>query len=176
MECLNCGKPVRQTPGKRAKKYCDADCRQRHWLKKKKEIDPPTRGPGRPKKEGSILVYPNDVKEGIEEIKFVSGSRPHGARAGGIIPDLETALASSVQYDPNASFDIEKVKTTLADEPKKWQEAEMVESEIKLPTKPYDLKKMAEAGVPDKEAFKKHVEATKMTPGERSMIYSKLKP
>ena len=33
--CLNCGKEVVQTPGKKEKKYCDAKCKQQHWHKLK---------------------------------------------------------------------------------------------------------------------------------------------
>src|SRR5665213_4064201 len=36
-ECLNCGKEVRQTPGKRERKYCDDVCKQKHWQKQKAE-------------------------------------------------------------------------------------------------------------------------------------------
>lgn len=32
-KCLNCGKEVIQTPGKKEKKYCDAKCKQQHWHK-----------------------------------------------------------------------------------------------------------------------------------------------
>ena len=33
--CLNCGKELTQTPGKKEKKYCDAKCKQQHWHKLK---------------------------------------------------------------------------------------------------------------------------------------------
>ena len=33
--CLNCGKGLTQTPGKKEKKYCDAKCKQQHWHKLK---------------------------------------------------------------------------------------------------------------------------------------------
>jgi endogenous inhibitor of DNA gyrase (YacG/DUF329 family) len=35
--CLNCGKEVKQTPGKKERKYCDDKCKQRHWQKMKAE-------------------------------------------------------------------------------------------------------------------------------------------
>ena len=35
--CLNCGKELTQTPGKKEKKYCDAKCKQQHWHKLKAE-------------------------------------------------------------------------------------------------------------------------------------------
>lgn len=56
MECLNCNKEVKQTHGKRAKKYCNPDCRQKHWLKKAKAGKPKGPGPGRPPKKRVIQV------------------------------------------------------------------------------------------------------------------------
>lgn len=94
MECLICGKQVKQTPGKRAKHYCDANCRQKHWLKKNKESKPKGPGPGRPKKLFK-----------------------------GVIPDKETMLSQRIEYNPNLSFDAGKIDT-IADEPKKWQEGD----------------------------------------------------
>lgn len=32
--CLNCGKPLENVPGRRAKMYCDSNCRTTHWQKK----------------------------------------------------------------------------------------------------------------------------------------------
>jgi hypothetical protein len=59
MNCLNCGKEVKQTPGKRAKAYCDPNCRQRHWLKNNKKKS--GRGPGRPKK--TPLIDPSSPRD-----------------------------------------------------------------------------------------------------------------
>lgn len=67
-------------------------------------------------------------------------------QALGLIPPPEVALSQSIQWDPN-----------------------------KLSTDPTTLKRMAEAGVSDLVAFKKHVASIKMTAGQRAMIYSKLK-
>lgn len=36
-ECLNCGLEVPQTPGKKQRKYCNDQCKQRHWHQKKQE-------------------------------------------------------------------------------------------------------------------------------------------
>lgn len=58
MECLNCGELVKQTQGKRAKLYCDANCRQKHWLRKNKKANPPVRGPGRPKNNLKHVILP----------------------------------------------------------------------------------------------------------------------
>lgn len=60
MNCLNCGKKVEQTPGKRAKNYCDPNCRQKHWLKNNKKVS--ERGPGRPKKQPQTFPTKRDEK------------------------------------------------------------------------------------------------------------------
>lgn len=31
--CLRCGKPLKQTPQKREKKYCNSTCRSAKWVK-----------------------------------------------------------------------------------------------------------------------------------------------
>lgn len=37
MNCLNCNKEVKQTEGKRQRKYCDDACKQIHWKKTNKK-------------------------------------------------------------------------------------------------------------------------------------------
>ena len=37
MNCLNCGKEVKQIEGKRQRKYCDDACKQIHWKKTNKK-------------------------------------------------------------------------------------------------------------------------------------------
>lgn len=74
----------------------------------------------------------------------------------------------------NQVYDRPNLKVTI-DEPKVWQEAEVVKSVIKLPMDFNGLKRMAEAGVKDIIKFKAHLAATKLTPGQKSMITSKLK-
>ena len=37
MNCLNCGKEVKQTEGKRQRKYCNDACKQIHWKKTNKK-------------------------------------------------------------------------------------------------------------------------------------------
>lgn len=43
------------------------------------------------------------------------------------------------------------------------------------PTDYNDLLRLAKTGVPDQVTFKRHVDSLKLTPNQRSMIYSKLK-
>lgn len=51
MKCLECSTEVPQTPGKRAKQFCNNTCRVKYWQKKKKEQSGPSqKKAGRPKK------------------------------------------------------------------------------------------------------------------------------
>ena len=36
--CLNCGDPVPQTPGKRERKFCSDECRQKKWQKDQQAV------------------------------------------------------------------------------------------------------------------------------------------
>jgi|ERR1700748_556124 len=60
IKCLECGKPVSQTPGRRKKEYCGSTCRSLHW-KKKQQMGKQKRGPGRPPK--SALDYPRTLEQ-----------------------------------------------------------------------------------------------------------------
>lgn len=40
--CLNCGKEVAQTPGRRPRQYCDDNCRQKKWQADHKKVTPPS--------------------------------------------------------------------------------------------------------------------------------------
>lgn len=52
MGCLECGKKLIQTPGKRAKQFCNTTCRSNYWQKKKRqEAGRGGRKYGRPAKE-----------------------------------------------------------------------------------------------------------------------------
>jgi hypothetical protein len=68
VKCLECGKPVEQTPGKRKKEYCGPTCRTTFW-KKKKNAGKEKRGPGRPKKNAEAKtkpVTPAETKKKLE--------------------------------------------------------------------------------------------------------------
>jgi|SRR5215469_13136153 len=59
IKCLECGKSVKQTPGKRKKEYCGPTCRTKFW-KKQKDAGKEKRQPGRPKK----AQIANNLSEG----------------------------------------------------------------------------------------------------------------
>lgn len=47
--CLNCNTEIEDTPGRRPKQFCGANCRQKYWQKKSREGQEPGKA-GRPKK------------------------------------------------------------------------------------------------------------------------------
>lgn len=65
IKCLECGKPVPQTFGKRKKEYCNSTCRTKFW-KKKKDAGKEKKGPGRPKK---AFIDPKEIQKKIAETK-----------------------------------------------------------------------------------------------------------
>lgn len=170
IKCLECDNMVDQTPQKRPKLYCSGKCRQKAWQNKRREELANLRAGSAPLPDGYAQV---------KNVKIDSAGAPVFAfrkkKLKGVIPDEETILAQTIQYDPTASFDAPRIGT-IPDEPKLWQEAEVVKSELKLPTGFNEILAMAKAGVADRISFLKHVENTKMTPGQRGMIIAKLKP
>lgn len=179
MECLNCGKKVKQTKGKRAKQYCNADCRQKHWLKKKKATDPSKRGPGRPPK----IVQGNLEKTDSGSVRFVKkeGGKFNFFESG----DLPNKVDFVIGFDP-----INKSKMNpLADEPLKGQLSDPPADLSYTPQHVFALKKnegvpapnfnslltMAKLGVEDEAAFRELVKSAGLTPNQQSMIHSKLK-
>lgn len=63
IKCLECDKPVPQTPGKRKKEYCGSTCRTKYW-KKKKDAGKEKGKPGRPKKAKIVGGLPDkEVKK-----------------------------------------------------------------------------------------------------------------
>ena len=73
IKCLECGKKVVQTPGKRKKEYCDSTCRTKYWKKSKdlalKQAGKVKKGRGRPKKEVQApkTVIEGPIKEVLQE-------------------------------------------------------------------------------------------------------------
>jgi hypothetical protein len=55
MACKNCGEPIVQTPGKRAKEFCDSTCRSNYWQIKNRlgkiGLSPPKPQPNKPTKK-----------------------------------------------------------------------------------------------------------------------------
>ena len=68
IKCLQCGRQVPQTPGKRKKEYCGPTCRTKFW-KKKKDAGKVKKGPGRPKKEtvvqNKLIEAPIEGKQAV---------------------------------------------------------------------------------------------------------------
>lgn len=83
MGCLNCGKELVHTPGKKAKKFCNNSCRSGYGQRKKKgQMDSPKRRPGRPKKETIPLP------DGYGRLKKVKAVKPNGEVVSFSIPSM----------------------------------------------------------------------------------------
>jgi len=55
MNCLECGKEVPQTKGRRERLFCNNTCKSKYWRKNKKSDGTvPQRGPGRPPKKNNL--------------------------------------------------------------------------------------------------------------------------
>lgn len=66
------------------------------------------------------------------------------------------------EMDSRIAEGVERVKTGMA-------------QPAAYPTDYNDLLRLSKAGVSNQVLFKKHIETLKLTPNQRSMIYSKLK-
>lgn len=169
--CEFCGKPTPQVDGRRARKFCSDSCRQKDFQRRKKteeaikNMHPATKFYAK-----TLGLTPSEEKE-------VSFKKPpkRSSKIKGVIPSKEAMLEQTIEYYPNKSFDADLLKGDIHDEPAMYQKAEVVSSELKLPTNYNDLLRMAKAGVPDKEGFKKHVGSSKLNGNQKAMIYSKLK-
>lgn len=152
--CKECGQPIDQTPGKRAKEFCNAPCRSNYWQKEHRKI----------------------ARESLG--KEAEGPPKKGAK-GKFDAAKKTVLAMKEKGElpPIKSIPADQRKALLAKDVRRQPMASkecLVIPEDVLPTDPQKLLRMAKAGVPDKDAFKKHVDTTKMTNGQRTMIHSKL--
>jgi len=105
LHCLECSKLVPQTPGKRAKSYCNNTCRVKYW-KKQKEVASgiEKRKPGRPKKDDQLqnteVLLPGNlgnVKVGgrISEVKSVFKDKK-GAVTVTLAPAVESFMGHPI--------------------------------------------------------------------------------
>jgi len=63
MKCLNCKSPLKNLPGKRAKKFCNSTCRSHHWQKQariKKEETEEVAIEGSKTNDGPSIVVSKD--------------------------------------------------------------------------------------------------------------------
>lgn len=76
LHCLQCGKPVPQTPGKRAKSYCNNTCRVTYWKKQKEAISGiKKRKPGRPPRI-TKEINAEEIQAQIKEVKASLAGKP----------------------------------------------------------------------------------------------------
>jgi hypothetical protein len=92
MHCLNCGKDLVNTPGKKVKQFCGISCRSNYWQKKKRnENGLSAKKPGRPKKatseiQNTDLILPG----GLGDVKFPNG------KTGEIVQSVSNRQKGSV--------------------------------------------------------------------------------
>lgn len=102
IKCLECGKLVVQTIGKRKKEYCGATCRTKYW-KKTKDAGKEKRKPGRPQKSTLLQDKP------IPEAK---------SKASSIIVKQKAETNGSPKNDPQMPSGLSKADTL------KWHRAQ----------------------------------------------------
>ena len=88
-KCLNCNKPLAQTPGKRPRKFCNSTCRSNYWQKQSRIKVSKPKEPiqnvvqaavgsenefmGHPIPDGlsgvPLMVWKNDIKKKFKDAK-----------------------------------------------------------------------------------------------------------
>lgn len=167
MGCLNCGKALKNTKGKRPKKFCNTSCRSSYGQKKKRAGKEPGK-PGRPK-----IINVDLEKTESEAIKFVkkkTGKYRLAIPPEGLLLPVFTGLLPEVYDSPKLD--------SLADEPKIYDSGrggiDMLIS-IPFPEDFASVLRLAKEWKGDVDAFKKRVDGLKLKPNQKLMIYSKLK-
>ena len=108
--CLNCGKELQQTPGKRIKKFCDNTCRSSYWNKHNKD-----------RKTVSVPVEEwNKIQAKLKLLK----EKP--VNPVGDFVDLE----KSVEVTTKSKLEKKEAKSTTEEMPKGLSLAEQIEWRI----------------------------------------------
>lgn len=92
-ECLNCGKPIEQTPKKKEKVYCSASCRVSACIKRKQVVQEPKKE--QPKKKVEVPKKP--AKKKAEKKKLSDDPKVKEA-AQKVQPSLAPTKASGSSY------------------------------------------------------------------------------
>lgn len=164
-ECLNCQAEIIDIPGRRPKKFCGNNCRQKYWQKNKvKKEDPASPTKLTFKSRKLVPVKQDDPLDTTLGDPRDSKARVYNEKGDDLFPML---------------CDGKKIKKYFADEPLQYftpiNQPIIDKFSQCYPSDYNELLRMAKAGVMDHAAFKKHVEAAKLTGNQKSMIYSKLK-
>jgi hypothetical protein len=75
VKCLECGKKVPQTPGKRKKEYCGPTCRTKFW-KKKRDAGKEKKSRGRPKRVAVVENKPvsrPETEKAVQPTQVIEG-------------------------------------------------------------------------------------------------------
>lgn len=154
-KCLFCEKPIKNTPGRRPKKYCDDNCRQKHFQAQRRDNAAANHSPSQPKK-----------KTPAPSKKKVTKTNPGLPQKDelilpGPIGQMEFMDGTSAEILQTKS-DFQKGTLTITTGPRYPNEYKPL----------LDLAKSGE--VNDLTAFREHVRKAKLTGPQRDMIYSKL--
>lgn len=102
MGCLNCGKELTNTPGKRPKKFCTTSCRSSYGQKKKRAgAEVVFKKPGRPKVAPVHIPPGADVLRGYVAPAGDVYDRPKLGRMTNDEPKMWEGFQRAVIYDQN---------------------------------------------------------------------------
>lgn len=95
--CINCGKEISVTTGKKEKKYCDANCRQKYWQKtKKNKLD--------------TVVIPKEEYEELIKLKLFSAKIIKNKEGK---PEAEFILSSDSDISDGKNTEKVEIKSKL---------------------------------------------------------------
>lgn len=113
MGCLNCGKELVHTPGKKPKKFCNNSCRSGYGQRKKKgQADVPKKGPGRPKKVNAIL------RQVARDVKFIEPMKIDEKLANYQPPSTEIIQSGGLGTVTFGSGNIQEITKVVTDNKK----------------------------------------------------------
>lgn len=127
MNCLNCNKPLEQTPGKKAKQFCNVSCRSSYWQKQKRLAE---KAPEAAKQEAITSIQPILTDAPLEWLPLVP-------------QEVAPALISHTVIYPQKSFadylkeaqttrnPVEFVRTVMADKSLTPGQRDMIRAKIK---------------------------------------------
>lgn len=177
-KCKNCGAPIKQTTGKRAKEFCDVTCRSGFWQKKKRGSLPSS------PIEKTFPLSDAEVKPvGARKAKFKETKTANPAdkkvAAGGLVKLLEPTFQPPIIYDKfGKPIDAPLIDKPVVDELRSYCSEEGGTNLLISFSFPKDfagILRLAKEWKGDVEAFKNKVNGLNLTANQKSMILSKLK-
>lgn len=184
MGCLNCGKELVNTPGKRPKQFCNVTCRSGYWQKKK-------RSEANTEFKGVIPTPEMTLNQSIEynpNLSFDStkmnttADKPAMYQKG---DKKRTSGGLTKHFEPAIIYDQfgKPIDTSFIDGPVVNEIRSYITSEVgtnllvafSFPKDFAGILRLAKEWKGDKAAFKSKIDGLSLTPNQKSMILSKLK-